>query len=117
MYTSTFTFAKKQFDSEFQALDDAIAAAARALPGYLGEEAWENPSTGAVSTVYYWDRLEALQALMQLPDHQVAKQRQGRWLDGYHVVVAQVIGSYGDGGLPHPLRDVKMPLAASALQR
>lgn len=103
MYTSTFTFAKGEYDDEFHALDSVIAEVARSIPGYLGEEAWENASTGLVSNVYYWDTLEALQALMAHPAHLEAKQRQARWLDGYHIVIAQVVGSYGDGRVPHPL--------------
>jgi hypothetical protein len=39
MYSATFIFAKKQFDDEFHRLDQTIAAAAKSLPGYLGEEA------------------------------------------------------------------------------
>ena len=38
MYTATFTFAKRQFDDEFHALDQVIARTAKSLPGYLGEE-------------------------------------------------------------------------------
>ena len=110
MYTSTFTFAKRQFDEEFHALDQAIAELARAIPGYLGEESWENPSTGLLSNVYYWDSLEALQALMAHPAHLAAKQQQTRWLQGYQVVIAQVIGSYGDQGIAHPLAQVALPL-------
>ena len=101
MYASTFTFAKKQYDDDFHRLDQAIAEAARQIPGYLGEEAWENASL--VSNVYYWDSLEALQALVQHPRHLEAKARQGEWLDGYQVVIAQVLKTYGDGkltGLP-----------------
>ena len=65
MYSSTFIFAKKQYDDTFYRLDGEIAAAARAIPGYLGEETWENPATGLISNVYYWDSLEALQQLMK----------------------------------------------------
>ncbi len=36
MYTSTFTFAKRQYDTEFYALDDVIAQIAKSIPGYLG---------------------------------------------------------------------------------
>lgn len=115
MFTSTFTFARREFDAEFHALDDAIARAARATPGYLGEESWENPASGQVCNVYYWDTMEALQSLMSHPAHVAAKQRQGRWLDGYHVIVAQVMGSYGDGGIAHPLAG--RPMAAAGLQR
>lgn len=103
MYASTFTFAKGEYDDEFHALDAAIAEAARSIPGYLGEEAWENASTGLVSNVYYWDGMQALEALMKHPAHLEAKQRQARWLNGYHIVVAQVVGSYGDGRIAHPL--------------
>ena len=53
MYSSTFIFAKKQYDDDFYRLDHAIAAAAKEIPGYLGEEAWENPETGLISNVCY----------------------------------------------------------------
>ena len=103
MYTSTFTFAKREFDEEFHALDELIAQCARSTPGYLGDETWENASSGLISNVYYWETMEALQTLMNHPAHAAAKQRQQRWLTGYQVVIAQVLGSYGDGGILHPL--------------
>lgn len=112
MYTATFTFAKGDYDADFFALDERIAAVARGIPGYLGEEAWENAATGLISNVYYWDSMEALQQLMGHPDHREAKQAQARWLKGYQVVVAEVVGSYGDGGIAHPLAgrgSFKMP--------
>ncbi|ENO89992.1 antibiotic biosynthesis monooxygenase family protein [Thauera linaloolentis] len=102
-YTATFTFAKREFDDEFHALDDAIARVARSIPGYMGEESWENPATGLISNVYYWESMEALRTLIDHPVHQEAKQRQARWLDGYQVVIARVMHAYGDGGIPHPL--------------
>ena len=98
-WTATFIFAKRQFDADFHRLDTQIAEAARAIPGYLGEEAWENPATGLVSNVYHWDTLEALQQLMQHPVHRQAKARQAEWLAGYQVVIAQVLQVYGDGQL------------------
>ncbi|MGE8321297.1 MAG: antibiotic biosynthesis monooxygenase family protein [Comamonas sp.] len=97
MYSSTFIFAKKQYDDDFHCLDQAIAEVARLIPGYLGEEAWEG--AGLVSNVYYWDSLEALQALMQHPRHLEAKARQGEWLAGYQVVISQILKTYGDGRL------------------
>lgn len=103
MYTATFTFAKGDFDDEFRALDQAIAEVAKSIPGYLGEEAWENAASGLISTVYYWDTLEALQQLIHHPKHIEAKARQAKWINGYHIVVAQVVRSYGDGGILHPL--------------
>ncbi|MGM9515281.1 antibiotic biosynthesis monooxygenase family protein [Roseateles sp. DB2] len=99
MYTATFIFAKGDWDDEFHALDATIAAAARALPGYLGEESWDNAERGLICNVYYWESLEALQALMRHPAHLEAKRLQARWLQGYQVHVAQVLRSYGDGRL------------------
>jgi heme-degrading monooxygenase HmoA len=109
MYTSTFTFANRDFDDEFHALDNIIAQIARSTPGYLGEESWENSSNGLVSNVYYWETMQSLQALMKHPAHVDAKQRQQRWLAGYQVVIAQVVASYGDGGIAHPLAGQKLP--------
>lgn len=99
MYSSTFIFAKKQFDSEFYRLDQAIAEAAKEIPGHLGEEAWENTSTGWVSNVYYWQTLEDLQELIKQPMHQEAKAKQANWLDGHQVIISEDIESYGDSKL------------------
>ena len=114
MYTATFTFAKREFDDEFRALDDAIAEVARSTPGYLGEESWENLSTGLVSNVYYWQTMESLQVLMTHPAHIAAKQRQQRWLNGYQIVIGQVVGCYGDGGIAHPLAGLTLPVGRDA---
>ena len=103
LVTSTFTFAPGAYDDEFHAMDTEIARIARSIPGYLGEESWENPATGQVSNVYYWESMEALQALMRHPTHIAAKDQQARWLNGYQVVIAQVLGTYGDGRMAHPL--------------
>ena len=97
IWSSTFIFAKRQFDDEFHRLDHLIATAAKGLPGYLGEEAWENPATGLVSNVYYWSSLDALQALMSHPAHLQAKAAQANWLAGYRVVIAKVMRAYGAG--------------------
>jgi heme-degrading monooxygenase HmoA len=99
VYSATFTFARRHFDEAFHALDGQIAEVARGLPGYRGEEAWENPSSGLVSTVYYWDTLADLQRLIEHPSHRQAKAQQGQWLAGYQVVIAQVLRVYGDGQL------------------
>ena len=96
MYSSTFIFAKKQFDEAFRRLDQEIAAIAKSIPGYLGEEAWENPQTGLFSNVYYWSSLEALQILVEHPRHLEAKAAQENWLAGYQVIISDVIKIYGD---------------------
>jgi heme-degrading monooxygenase HmoA len=114
MYSSTFIFAKKQFDDEFHRLDAAIAEAAKSMPGYLGEESWENAASGLVSNVYYWESLEALQGLMQHPTHLQAKADQSKWLNGYQVVISQVLRTYGDHKLSHPLSSTQ---AANPFER
>ena len=48
MYSATFTFAKGEYDEEFYQLDKVIADTAKGIPGYLGEEAWENTSAGLI---------------------------------------------------------------------
>ncbi|OAE71574.1 antibiotic biosynthesis monooxygenase [Achromobacter insolitus] len=101
MYSSTFIFAKKQFDDDFHRLDQAIAAAARTIPGYLGEESWEDTARGLVCNVYYWESMDALEQLIRHPEHLRAKAGQARWLDGYRVEIAQVLQRYGEG-LPAP---------------
>jgi heme-degrading monooxygenase HmoA len=103
VYSSTFTFAKGEFDDAFHKLDAEIAQLAKSIPGYLGEEVWENPSTGLLANVYYWASMEALRALIQHPVHIAAKQQRSKWLNGYQVVIAEVIRVYGDGGITHPL--------------
>jgi len=101
VYTSTFIFAKKQFDDAFHRLDQRIAEAARAMPGYLGEESWEDATRGLFANVYYWQSLEALDALIRHPAHQQAKAAQSQWLDGYRVEISQVLRQYGHG-VPAP---------------
>lgn len=104
MYSATFIFQKKQFDQAFHALDAAIAEAARDTQGYLGEEAWEDPRTGRICNVYYWADEQGLQQLMRHPKHLQAKEAQSQWLDGYQVILAKVLRSYGDERFDHPSR-------------
>lgn len=99
MYSSTFIFAKAEWNDEFYRLDEEIAKAAKATVGYLGEESWENTANGLVSNVYYWESLEALQLLMRHPAHLEAKSKQANWLAGYQVVISQVLRTYGDSKL------------------
>ena len=106
MYSATFIFDKKQFDDEFHALDAVIAAAARETVGFLGDESWQDASTGRWCNVYYWSDEAGLQQLMQHPTHLQAKAGQARWLDGYQVVVSKVLRSYGDERISHPTRCV-----------
>ena len=107
MYSATFIFDKKQFDDAFYTLDNAIAEVAKHTEGYLGEESWENSETGRICNVYYWQDLKSLQALMQHPKHLEAKAKQANWLNGYQIVIAEVIRTYGDGSITHPTSKFK----------
>ncbi|NHH83334.1 hypothetical protein DRA46_05472 [Burkholderia gladioli] len=40
---------------------------------------------------------------MKNPVHLEAKSAQANWLDGYQVIVSEVIRTYGDSKLAHPL--------------
>ena len=102
MFAATFIFDKKQFDEQFYQLDQAITEAAKQTTGYIGEEAWENPETGRVSNVYYWKTMDGLHELMKHPKHLEAKATQSNWLEGYQVVISQVLRAYGDGKIEHP---------------
>jgi heme-degrading monooxygenase HmoA len=97
VYSATFVFDKKQFDDEFHRLDALIAAAAKQTAGYLGEEAWEDPRSGRICNIYYWETEEGMMALMNNPYHLEAKKRYTEWLGGYQVVIAKVLRAYGDG--------------------
>lgn len=99
VYSSTFIFAKGQYDDEFYKLDEEIAAIARSIHGYIGEETWENPSNGLISNVYYWESMEALHQLVSHPKHREAKEKQSNWLAGYQVIISQVLRTYGDSKL------------------
>ena len=102
MYTATFIFDTKQFDDEFHRLDALIAAAAKETVGYLGEEAWEDPKSGRIANVYYWESELGLKQLIDHPKHREAKSRYSEWLGGYQVVISQVLRSYGDRKIAHP---------------
>lgn len=98
MYISTFIFKAGQYDDEFHRLDQRIAAVAKSIPGYLGEETWEN-AEGLIQNVYYWDSEDAMRQLIEHPTHAEAKAKQARWLNGYRVVISKVLREYGDGKL------------------
>jgi len=103
MITATFIFDIKQFDEAFHALDARIAAAAKATTGYIGEDAWEDPKTGRVANVYYWEDETGLKQLISHPDHIEAKRIYSQWLGGYQVTISQVLRTYGDGQLSRSL--------------
>ena len=62
-----------------------------------------------MSNVYYWDSLDNLQALIRHPVHQQAKAAQANWLDGYKVVISEVVRTYGDSRIDHLLAPSDSP--------
>lgn len=102
-YSSTFIFETKDLTDEFHRIDSEIAARARQIPGFLGEEAWHNEETGLHAEVYYWADMDALKQLMVMDTHRLAKSRYGEWLGEYRVVISEVQTVYGNPilGLEH----------------
>lgn len=101
MYSVAFIWEPGQYDAEFQRLNAHIDAVARALPGFLGVESWTALAGTRRNATYYWDSLETLKAFSTHAVHQEAKRQYARWYAGYHVVVAQVLRSYGDDAFGH----------------
>ena len=93
MISASFIFRKKQFDDAFHQLDAVIATYAPQTSGYLGEESWSNQDNGQLCNVYYWESMEGLQQLMQHPAHLDAKAAQANWLDGYQIIISEVLRS------------------------
>lgn len=98
-YTSTFIFEAKPYDDDFHRLNDEIAERARAIPGFLGEEAWHNEQTGLHAEVYYWDSQDAMRQLIGMDTHREAKRQHERWIGAYRIVLGEVLTTYGQAGL------------------
>ena len=77
------------------------------MEGFVAEESWQSPDGGLRMAAYYWATREALDAFVRDGAHRQAKARQARWYEGYHVIVSQVVDTYGDGRLPHPTGDAR----------
>ncbi len=101
MYSAAFIFEPGNYDERFLALDAQIESAAQANPGYLGRETWQSEDGKRVNATYYWTDLESLKTFSQNPQHLEAKREYQRWYKGFHIVISQVIRSYGDGTLHH----------------
>jgi heme-degrading monooxygenase HmoA len=97
MYLAAFIFEPGEYDAEFHRLNALIGAAAKASPGYLGTESWVASSGKLRNVTYYWRDLDSLQAFSHDPNHLEAKREYARWYRGYHILVSQVLRSYGDG--------------------
>ena len=102
MYSVSFIFEPGTYDARFHALNALIDAAAKGTPGYFGAESWRSADGLRANATYYWASLEALKEFSSHPKHIEAKRQYRRWYRGYHIVIAEVVRSYGDGGLSRP---------------
>ena len=101
MYSAAFMFKPGSYDDEFHRLNDLIDAAAKSTEGYLGAETWKSPDGVIFNAIYYWETLDALRVFSNHPTHLEAKKQYSRWYDGYHIVISEVIRSYGDNTIAH----------------
>ncbi|MBX3586019.1 MAG: DUF4188 domain-containing protein [Ramlibacter sp.] len=109
MYAAAFIFEPGTYDERFHALDAQIEAAAAANAGYLGRETWYSEDRSRINATYYWRDLEALKVFSQHPQHLQAKREYQRWYKGFHIVISEVVRSYGDGVLGHVTPNSRSP--------
>jgi heme-degrading monooxygenase HmoA len=100
VYSAAFLYRAGDYDAEFHRLNAIIDEVARASPGFIGTESWQG-ADGLRNATYYWRDLETLKAFSTHPAHQEAKRQYARWYSGYHIVISQVLRSYGDGAIAH----------------
>ncbi len=101
MYSAAFIWEPGVYDAEFHRLNAIIDGVARSLPGFLGVDSWQTADGGRRNATYYWDSLDTLATFSAHPVHREAKRQYARWYKGYHIVVSQVLRSYGDGAIAH----------------
>ncbi len=102
MYSASFIWEPGDYDEEFHRLNDIIDEVAQSLPGFIGVDGWQTADGSRKNAVYYWDSLETLKAFSRHPAHLEAKKQYSRWYNGYHIVVSEVLRSYGDEAFAHP---------------
>ena len=101
MYCASFIWEPGTYDAEFDRLNKAINDVAQSLDGFLGSESWQSPDGSKRCVNYYWSDMETLRVFSVHPIHQEAKKQYSRWYKGYHIVISEVLRSYGDGQLLH----------------
>lgn len=111
MYSASFIWEPGSYDEEFHRLNQLIDRLAQSLPGYLGVEVWHSADGRRKNATYYWDSLDTLKAFSVDPVHQEAKRQYARWYRGYHIVISEVVRSYGDGAFGHVTPNARHPAA------
>jgi heme-degrading monooxygenase HmoA len=99
VYSATFIFRIKKYDSEFERLNNIIDEVANYDAGFLGKESWSNEEKDKRSVIYYWNSLEALTKFSNHPDHQKAKRNYDKWYSGYEIIISKVLKLKSDDGL------------------
>ncbi len=101
MFSAAFIWEPGTYDAEFNELNALIEAVATSTPGFLGVEEWKSEDGKRRNATYYWESLESLKALAAHPKHIEAKAKYAQWYNGYHVVISELIRSYGDAAFAH----------------
>jgi heme-degrading monooxygenase HmoA len=109
MYCAAFIFEPGEYDAEFHRLNGLIDEVARSLPGFVGTESWQSEDGRRKCASYYWNDLDTLKAFSAHPSHLEAKRQYSRWYNGYHIVVSEVLRSYGDGAFSHLTPNKRRP--------
>lgn len=101
MFSASFIFEPGTYDDKFRALDAIIQAAAEATDGYLGQENFKSADGKKINAIYYWTSLESLKEFSSHPKHLEAKRQYQLWYNSFHIVISEIVKSYGDGRLSH----------------
>jgi heme-degrading monooxygenase HmoA len=101
MIIASFIFEPGKYDEEFHRLNAIIDSVAKSLPGFLGTESWQSEDGRRRNASYFWDSLETLKTFSIHPSHLEAKRQYRKWYEGYHIVISEVVRSYGDGAFAH----------------
>jgi heme-degrading monooxygenase HmoA len=101
MYSASFIFEPGAYDDKFLALDALIQTAANETVGYLGQESWASADGNKRNAMYYWSSLDSLKEFSTHPKHLEAKRQYQQWYLGFHIVISEVLKSYGDGAFAH----------------
>jgi heme-degrading monooxygenase HmoA len=101
MFTASFIWQPGVYDVEFHRLNAILDELAKSLPDFLGVEIWVSADGDKRNATYYWRTMETLKLFATHPTHQEAKRQYGKWYNGYHIVISEVIRTYGDNAFAH----------------
>lgn len=101
LYCAAFIFEQHTRDDAFEELDAEIARAAERNPGFVGKEVWFDADKKRINSSYYWRSMDDLQVFAKDQVHVTAKRRYKEWYSGFHIVISEVLRSYGDAAFDH----------------